>query len=170
MPPDFISLMMLLFKPIAAIAMIIKNFESSLRGENTDSLTPIFTQIVVIRAAITKYSINIGNARLKLKLLAELPSFCVFFARTSASARVIGMIASVLVSLTVTALSRVAVPSLYILSQVDAAAVTDDVSLIAVPANIPKAFPLAVSKPIAFPSKGKMIAAMTLKKKMTEIA
>lgn len=64
--------------------MIIKNFDSSLRGENTASLTPIFTQIVVMRAAITKYNINIGKARLKLNPLAEVPSFCAFFARTSA--------------------------------------------------------------------------------------
>lgn len=50
----------------------------------------------------------------------------------------------------------------------DAAAVTDDVSLIAVPAKIPNDSPCNVSK-IAFPSSGKKIAASTLKKKMTAI-
>ena len=52
-----------------------------------------------------------------------------------------GIIAKVLVNLTVTALSKVAVPKLYKLSQVEAAAVTDEVSLTAVPAKIPKAVP-----------------------------
>ena len=56
------------------------------------------------------------------------------------------------------------------LSQVEAAAVTDEVSLMAVPANRPKLSPLVVSKPRARPSIGKKIAASTLKKKMTEIA
>ena len=51
----------------------------------------------------------------------------------------------------------------------DAAAVTDDVSLIAVPAKIPNDSPCNVSNPIAFPSSGKKIAASTLKKKMTAI-
>ena len=49
------------------------------------------------------------------------------------------MIASVLVSLTVTALSKVALCRWYIESHVEAA-VTEDVSLIAVPAKIPKSF------------------------------
>ena len=80
------------------------------------------------------------------------------------------MIASVRVSFTVTALLIVSVPSFHMLSHVDAAAVTEDVSFIAVPANIPNAFPLVVSNPIALPSIGKKIAASTLKKKITEIA
>jgi len=77
--------------------------------------------------------------------------------------------ASVLVSFTVTALFSVSLPRFHILSQVDAAAVTDEVSLIAVPAKIPKASPCMVSNPIAFPRTGKKIAASTLKKKMTAI-
>ena len=80
-----------------------------------------------------------------------------------------GMIASVRVSLTVTALSSVAVPRPHMLSQVDAAAVTDEVSLMAVPAKMPKASPEVVSKPMRLPSIGKNSAAMTLKKKMTEM-
>ena len=80
---------------------------------------------------------------------------------------VIGMIASVLVSFTVTALFSVSLPRFHILSQVDAAAVTDEVSLIAVPAKIPNASPCIVSNPIAFPSIGKKMAASTLKKKIT---
>ena len=55
------------------------------------------------------------------------------------------------------------------LSQVAAQAVTEEVSLTAVPAKMPKASPEVVSKPIAFPKVGKIIAARTLKKNMMEI-
>ena len=58
----------------------------------------------------------------------------------------IGIIASVLVSFTVTALSKVAEPRLYMESQVEAAAVTEEVSFTAVPAKIPKASPLVWEK------------------------
>lgn len=54
-------------------------------------------------------------------------------------------------------------------SQVEAAAVTEEVSLIAVPAKIPKASPEVVLKPSRWPSVGKRMAASTLKKKITEI-
>ena len=69
-------------------------------------------------------------------------------ARIKARMSVIGIMASVLVSLTVTALSSVALPRFHILSQVEAAAVTEEVSLMAVPAKIPKASPEVVEKPI----------------------
>ena len=62
-----------------------------------------------------------------------------------------------------------ALPKCHILSQVEAAAVTEDVSLIAVPAKMPNASPCKVSKPIALPKIGKKIAAKTLKKKITAI-
>ena len=62
-----------------------------------------------------------------------------------------------------------ALPKFHILSQVEAAAVTLDVSLMAVPAKIPNASPCMVSKPNAFPRIGKKIAANTLKKKITAI-
>ena len=77
--------------------------------------------------------------------------------------------ANVLVSLTVTALSRVCVPRFHMLSHVAAAAVTEDVSFTAVPAKIPNASPDKVSKPSALPRIGNMIAASTLKKNITEI-
>lgn len=48
---------------------------------------------------------------------------------------VIGMIASVLVNLTVTAVSNVWLPKWWRLSQVEVAAVTEEVSLMAVPAK-----------------------------------
>ena len=81
-----------------------------------------------------------------------------------------GIIASVLVSFTVTALSNVAFPRLYIESQVDAAAVTDEVSLTAVPAKMPNASPVWVEKPIMLPKVGNSNAAIMLKKKITEMA
>ena len=55
-------------------------------------------------------------------------------------------------------------------SQVAAAAVTDDVSFTAVPANIPNASPEWVENPITLPNNGKIKAAITLKKNITEIA
>lgn len=71
--------------------------------------------------------------------------------------KVIGIIASVRVNLTVTALLSVALPKCHILSQVDAAAVTEDVSLMAVPANIPNASPCNVSKLMALPRIGRIM-------------
>lgn len=108
-----------------------------------------------------------GKARFRLNFSACFPSFALFFACMNDKPSVIGMMASVLVSFTVTALFSVSLPRFHILSQVDAAAVTDEVSLIAVPAKIPNASPCTVSNPIAFPSMGKKIAASTLKKKIT---
>ena len=75
------------------------------------------------------------------------------------------MIARVLVSLTVTAVSKVSVPRLNMLSQVEAQAVTDEVSLTAVPEKIPNASPERVLKPMSFPKLGKMRAARTLKRR-----
>ena len=92
------------------------------------------------------------------------------FALIADNPRVIGIIARVRVSFTVTALFSVSLPRFHILSHVDAAAVTEDVSLIAVPAKIPNAPPDVVSKPMTFPNIGKNIAASTLKKKITDIA
>ena len=89
--------------------------------------------------------------------------------RINAKTSVMGIIARVRVSLTVTALSRVAEPSPHIASHVLAAAVTDEVSFTAVPANMPKASPEVVSKPMSVPKAGKMSAASTLKKNMTDI-
>ena len=128
--------------------------------------TPKLTHIVVMIDATTKNTTNNGSALFKLNF-SPLVLFC--FCVISDNARVIGIIARVRVSLTVAALSSVWLPSPHILSHVAAAAVTDDVSLIAVPANIPNGSPLIVEKPRIFPSIGKIIAAMTLKKNITEI-
>ena len=58
-----------------------------------------------------------------------------FFNLIKARVKTIGMIAKVLVSLTIVAVSRVLAPAC-IPSQTVAAAVTDEVSLIAVPAKV----------------------------------
>lgn len=87
-----------------------------------------------------------------------------------ASPKHIGIIARVLVNFTVTALSSVWLPRLNIVSHVDAHAVTDDVSLTADPANIPKALPSVVENPIIRPRLGNKIAAKILKKNITDMA
>ena len=104
LPPDLISLIRLLFSPIAAIAIMIQNLLKSFKGANECEGTPALKAIVVITDAIIKNTINIGNYLLRLKPL--LLSFD-FLALIIASTKVIGMIARVLVSFTVTALSRV---------------------------------------------------------------
>ena len=145
---------------------MIKNFDNSFNGANTSALTPILIHTVVMIAAMMKYKMNIGNALFRLNLFAEesaVPAFEADLARIRDNT-------SVRVSFTVTAVFSVSLPRFHILSQVEAAAVTEEVSLIAVPANNPKDPPPVVSKPSALPSTGKSTAAMTLKKKITEIA
>lgn len=119
--------------------------------------------VVVMIDAPIKNNIKNGNTCFMDTFSAPSPS--VFRARKNASTNVIGMIASVLVNFTVTALSKVALPNPYMLSHVDAAAVTDEVSLTAVPAKIPNASPEVCENPSIVPSVGNKIAASTLKKK-----
>ena len=76
-----------------------------------------------------------------------------------------GIIASVRVSLTIVADSRVFV--LYRLSHALAVAVTEEVSLTAVPAKRENP---SLERCSQVPRVGKIRAAMTLKKKMTEMA
>lgn len=65
-PPDLISFTTLLLSPIAAIAIMIKNFDNSFNGANTSALTPILIHTVVMIAAMMKYKMNIGNALFRL--------------------------------------------------------------------------------------------------------
>ena len=99
-----------------------------------------------------------------------LSSCSVFLILMKASPKHIGIIARVLVNFTVTALSSVWLPRLNIVSHVDAHAVTEDVSLTADPANIPKALPSVVENPIIRPRLGNKIAAKILKKNITDMA
>ena len=156
-----------MFIPIAAIAITIRNLLSVFKGSNRSAFTPQLTAIVVIIDAPIKNSMKNGKIFLMF-ILPALFDFC-FFALAKASTRVIGIIASVLVILTVTALSSVAVPRLNIPSHVEAVAVTDDISFTAVPAKIPKASPEVVSNPISCPNEGNKSAASTLNRKITDI-
>ena len=103
LPPDLISLIRLLLSPIAAIAIMIQNLLKSFKGANECEGTPALKATVVITDAIIKNMINIGNDLLRLKPLLSFD----FLALIIASTKVMGMIARVLVSFTVTALSRV---------------------------------------------------------------
>lgn len=151
------------------MASTIKNLLNSLIGLKTETLIPILTATVVIMDAAIKYKIKNGKMLLKLTFLL-FSLFFSFLVLINAKTSVIGMIANVLVNFTVTALSNVREPRFHIPSQVDAAAVTDDVSFTAVPAKTPNASPDVVSNPTICPNTGKIIAARTLKKNITEIA
>ena len=64
--PVFMSFTILLFRPMAAIAMTIMNLLSSLSGVKISADTPAFRAMVVITDAMIKYSMNIGNDLLRL--------------------------------------------------------------------------------------------------------
>ena len=85
------------------MAITIRNLLISLSGAKKLSETPKCTDIVVTAEAQINHNMNIGNALFKL----NLPEPDALPALTSASTSVIGIMARVLVSLTVTALSRV---------------------------------------------------------------
>ena len=166
--PDLINFTISVFNPMAPIAMMIINLLKSFIGVKKEDGTPRkLVQIVVTKEAAMNQIIKNGKIFLKSTFFPE-PVSCLV--RINASANVIGMIASVLVSFTVTALSSVALPRLYMLSHVEAHAVTEEVSFTAVPAKIPNASPLVVENPNAAPKCGKINAASTLNKKITLIA
>ena len=106
-PPLFISLITLLFKPMAAMDITIQNFDNSFKGLNVSAGTPALTATVVTTAAATKKIMNTGKAFQKLNFFALLSFFVSFFACIRLKTRVIGIIANVLVNFTVTALSSV---------------------------------------------------------------
>ena len=96
---------MYVLNPIAPIAIIIKNLDKSLSGTNTSAGTPTAVAIVVIKLAPIKKRIKNGNTCFN-DTLSPSP-FSAFLACKNAKTKVIGMIANVLVSFTVTALSSV---------------------------------------------------------------
>ena len=63
LPPLRMSFTTLLFKPMAAIAMTMQNFESYFKGRKDAADTPACSATVVISAARIKYKMNIGKAR-----------------------------------------------------------------------------------------------------------
>ena len=121
---------------------------------------------VVITEASTKKRMKNGKTFLSEKLLCWLPPVRLALAvRQMASASVMGMMASVRVSLTMVAWSSVLAPGC-MPSQAAAVAVTDEVSLTAVPANRPKP---SLDSPSIPPRVGKIRAATMLNRKMTEM-
>ncbi len=104
-PPFLIKRIRLVLRPIAAIAMMMKNLDKSLSGTNAASSTPAPVAIVVIRLARMKKRMKVGKACL---IETFVPVSLRLFRKASPS--VIGMMANVRVNLTMTALSRVCVP------------------------------------------------------------
>lgn len=162
-PPVLTSFIIFVLKPMADIAITIKNLDTVLNGENTSGFIPAAEAIVVISDAPIKKRIKNGKTLLNLKPLVEVPFS--ERARRKASTSVIGIIASVRVSLTIVAESKALAPGC-IPSHAVAAAVTEEVSFIAVPAKIPKP---SFDKPSIVPRVGNIRAAITLNKNMTEI-
>ena len=164
LPPLFTSLTMSVLRPMALMAMTMRNLESILSGA---VMVAGSAKTVVTTLARIKRPTKVGKARRRLKVFAPSPP-ALRSARICqmASTSVMGMMASVRVSLTMVAASSVLAPGC-MPSQAAAAAVTEDVSLTAVPANRPKPSLVRPSMP---PSVGKMSAAITLNRKMTEMA
>ena len=65
-PPVFTSFTISLFRPIASIAITIKNLLISFSGTNRLGSAPKLVAIVVMMDAIMKNPINVGNALFKL--------------------------------------------------------------------------------------------------------
>lgn len=148
------------------MAITIRNLESSFRGAKNRTSAPAAADTVVITEASTKNRMKKGKILRRRKVLSPLPpAFFIFAVRQKASASVMGMMASVRVSFTMVAVSSVFAPGC-MPSQAAAAAVTEDVSLTAVPANRPKPW---FDRPSAMPRAGNTSAAITLNRKMTEI-
>ena len=166
LPPVLTSLIRSVLSPMAAMAMMMKNLDSSLKGAKAAASTPARDAPVVIREASMKNSRKKGNTRRREKLPSPAPPARLARAvRRRASARVMGMMARVRVSLTMVAVSRELAPGC-IPSQAAAAAVTEEVSFTAVPAKSPKpSFP----RPSRPPRVGNRRAAATLNRKMTEM-
>ena len=130
-PPFLIRLTRLVLRPIAAIAMVIRNLPKLTIGLLMVAGIPV---TVLMTAASRKNRINQGKilARLKLPL-----AFCFSLReRYKASTKVIGMMARVRVNFTMVAkVKAVSLPTA--LLQVVAAATTEEVSFTAVPAHMP---------------------------------
>lgn len=119
--------------------------------------------IVVIIDASIKYKMKNGNIFLRFTLFSL---FFSFFVLIKARTNVIGIIARVLVSFTIVALFNTSAAPV-IPSHAEAVAVTDDVSLTAVPAKSAKP---SLLKPKIEPKVGNIRAAITLNKNITDIA
>lgn len=165
MPDFFISLNEVL-SPIAASAQTIKNLLTDLVAETT---SVGIENILAIIAIAKNPKMNHGKILVKLKLVlisfssfpAFMASFLFKFIWIKAKVKTVGMIESVRVSLTIVAKSPAASEKAY------PVATTEDVSLTAVPAQIPKASALI---PIARPMMGNNTIIAISKRKVADMA
>ena len=95
LPPVLISFIILVFKPIAPIAIVIKNLPNLVKG--FVSVGFILNRVLII-AANKKNKMNHGNILLNLTVVVVF-----FLERYNASINVIGIMARVRVSLTIVA-------------------------------------------------------------------
>ena len=159
-PPVLTSLTMSVLRPMATMAITMKNLLALFR-----KLTkPAGMGSSVVMMDATKNS-STNQGKIFLMSTWAPPCFPSRRVRSSASTSVMGMMASVRVIFTMAAVSSVLAPGC-MPSQAAAAAVTEEVSLTAVPAKRPKP---SLERPRAPPKVGKISAAMTLKRKMTEM-
>ena len=107
LPPILISFTMFVFSPTALIARTIKYLLSVLNGVKKPDGTPRCTQTVVMTDAKTKYRMKKGNT---FFMGIAFPLCFAFLVCHRESTTVIGIIARVRVSFTVTALSKVCEP------------------------------------------------------------
>lgn len=128
---------------------MIKNLDKVFSGLNNAGEVHSCIETVVIILARIKNNTKYGKI---FFILTELLRVLFLFNLIKARVKTIGIIAKVLVSLTIVAVSRVLAPAC-IPSQTVAATVTDEVSLIAVPAKMPK--PL-LDRPKYSPKLGKI--------------
>ena len=117
LPPDFTRCTTSVFRPMAAMAMTMKNFDSVLSGSNSAGSAPADAAAVVMTEAAKNSTMNRGSARRKLKLPSLPAGLTTLFLRASNArgsrlsrraiqmpkASVMGMIASVRVSFTMVA-------------------------------------------------------------------
>ena len=106
LPPVFMSLTMSVLRPMAAMARTMKNLLSSLRGENTDISIPCRYAYGSNNGSRYKIKYKEGKYLLDAHVSGRIGFLC-FSRPQKARMRVMGIIARVLVSLTVTAVSRV---------------------------------------------------------------
>lgn len=111
LPPVRTSLTMFVFSPMAPIAMMMKNLESSLKGWNTEDGTPTEVATVVIMDANTKNKMKNGNTFFRENVFSwVVPIRLALAVRHRANTNVMGIMARVRVSFTMVAWSRVLAP------------------------------------------------------------
>ena len=73
LPPVRTSLTRSVLRPMAPMAMMMKNLDSSLKGWNTEASTPAVVATVVMTEASTKNRMKKGNTFFREKVFSWLP-------------------------------------------------------------------------------------------------